>query len=233
MNDFPEILFWLAVFAVIAIRNVAAARKKAAGAPRVESTDPTVEQTARQQERQRQGRPSRASQPTRTGPPTRPPTRPSVEPRGRSVPPGRARKTGGLLGRFAELAKQIERELEEQRAAARAQGLSAADADATLLVPGRRVIPAAPQPVFEAPTTGRRPAADPSVRRPRAEKQVARSPKPSSAGLDRLEAYDPLRRAIILSELLGRPGGLSGRSVLDRWESLGGRDPDPSVPPER
>jgi hypothetical protein len=140
-----------------------------------------------------------------------------------------------MLGRFAELAKELERELEAQRAAARAEGLSAADADATLLVPGRRVTPAAPRPVFDAPAPDRRPAADPSVRSPRAgaEKQVARPRKPSSAGLDRLEAYDPLRRAIILSELLGRPGGLAGKSVLDNWASPGDPVPDPSPPPSR
>jgi len=117
------------------------------------------------------------------------------------------RKPRGLRGRWAEIAAELERQIQSQQQApeTRAEPTS----QRTVLVPGHRVEPR-PQDREPSPAIPIAPVA-----------VVPSSGRRRSRGLAGLERYDVLKRTVILSELLGTPPGHAGSagSGASRWET--------------
>jgi hypothetical protein len=140
-----------------------------------------------------------------------------------------------VLSRFADFAAEIERQMQEQQEAGRA----AADEreGETVLVPGRRVVPrrsevpaaaeaehashwtdweAQPQShSLHTGQTGERHAPGP-VRPMQAKSEASKRARGRRSGLERLESYGTLKRAVILADVLGPPPGLGGISPAER-----------------
>jgi hypothetical protein len=145
------------------------------------------------------------------------------------------KKKGGLLSRWSELAAELERQMQEQQqtaretqAEARMEHAPPEEPERLVVVPGRRVYPARTRE--PSGTIARRAEASPArgagapstlESRPHAE-PVARRGRRKASGLERLESYSPLKRAIILSEVLNEPPGVSGIAPAER--RLGGLD---------
>jgi len=215
MDQGTEILLWLLVMAIIAIRGAAQNRRRAMQRE-AEQEHPAAESDA-------------GSRPARI--------------------PGAAAKRTGLLDRMMEYATELERQAREQEAelARRAPGRDAPER--TVVVPGRRV---SPTRVEAPPSVGRGPAfsADDIAVAPDAEitrpwrlapaqplevTRIARGGgapsepehetsvrRPRRPGLSRLDRYAPLKRAIALAEVLGRPPGFDGVGAVERrWSEDG------------
>ncbi|MDX1577514.1 MAG: hypothetical protein R3266_03475 [Gemmatimonadota bacterium] len=234
MSEFIEIGFWLFVFLALALRNVANRAKQTSEAstptPTPES-EPDIEVTPA-------ASPStpRASRPPRSRAPER-----DVRLGRRDRPRSESGRRRSILGDWSELAHQLEEQIEartserrpveppRQRPRPRPPEPSAPGED-TVLVPGRRIRPneigggrgranlvrdatRAPDRLPPRPATRPRLAARTDAHRP------ARVRRPGSGGLDRFERYDPLQRAILLSEILGPPPGLGDEGPgLGRWD---------------
>lgn len=149
-----------------------------------------------------------------------------------------AKPRRSLRDQWAEMARQIEQQVEAQREAGQQTLVTAEeDDDRAFLVPGRRVVPVetpdwSPAPSSTAVATrsrgelemesrgtlARRPE---SAREPRPKvvappAKVSGRRRPGSTGLvERLARYSPLQRAMILSELLGPPIAMKDRRFLD------------------
>jgi len=223
MGDGAEILLWLLVMAIIAIRGAAQNRQRAMRRDAEGDGDEAADALAAP-------RAPGASRPRGGG------SRATAATSGDS-----ARRTG-LLDRMVEYANELERQARETEA--RRAG-AAAGAERTVVVPGRRVRPLsvegraqpaeaplrtaddiATQPGAEITRPWRREGARhleaarisrrtgiPPAAEPESEGDVRRPRRP---GLGRLDRYAPLQRAIVLSEVLGRPPGLGETGPAER-----------------
>lgn len=230
MGDGTEILLWLLVMAIIAIRGAAQNRRRA------------MQREA--EKAQREGRVGGRDVESRPG---------AVP--GGAAKRGTAAKRTGLLDRMMEYATELERQAREQEAEI-ARRAAARDApERTVVVPGRRVIPtrveAPARPVAERPvrtaddialepdaeltrpwrTVGSRARA--AGRLPSRAAEVPTIEEPATGvrrvhrpGLARLDRFPPLKRAIMLAEVLGRPPGFDGVGAVERrWsEDRTGQD---------
>ncbi|MDH3733200.1 MAG: hypothetical protein OEU54_06675 [Gemmatimonadota bacterium] len=241
MGEGLEVLLWLGIMGFIALRS-AMQRQRKRGSRSEGSTpsegsladllsgDPTDD---RPQPDQRRGT---GTEVTRRGPAA--PSR--SEDAGARATSGE--KRGGLLSRWSELAAEFERQVQEQQASAReaARPASSEEPERLVVVPGRRVYPTEagsdearsreshwsdwqsdPQShglhsdvsaggARESHVPHQRGSATP------AKGLSGRRERRSGAGLARLESLHPLKRAIILSELLGPPPGLEGVAPAER-----------------
>ena len=240
MGEGIEILLWLGIMAVVALRSAAqnrqkAERQKQAGLP--DLLDDDLESTGADLE------PTAAATTTLPQPAERRPL-PTRDRDRRARNEDGGEKKGGLLAKWAEMAAELERQVQEQQraaeeaqAAARREHEARTRRDATpdeperlVVVPGRRVYPArtddrsGPMPVrWEEPASARVAGAPSRLEaRPHAEPVGSGTGRGRPRGLDSLERYGSLKRAMILSEVLGEPPGLSGVAPAER--RLGGLD---------
>ncbi len=214
MGDGLEILFWLAVFVIIALRSASRTRSRTppsrpegAGADRPPST-PALERRGvladlmRQIEAQVEAQRREAETRARAGeevletrlsaPAGRRPTAPERRSRRPPVPPDRRPPTPLPGG----------------------QG--------TYVVPGRLVQAPDRVSVARAPEAAAlvRDSGTSALGEDRSEGEAGLETLPrrgaSREGLGRLDRYEPRRRAILLGELLGPPPGLTGRTAVER-----------------
>lgn len=140
-------------------------------------------------------------------------------------------KRQGLRGQWMEMARQIERQMqqatEEGRPGSLVPHVEEEDEGEAIVIPGRRVVPAPeraarrlPEPQGEASSRRReRPAAV----QPRERARVTPSqPRPaplvsSESPLSRLERYPVPARAVILADILGSAPGLKDDPWDERW----------------
>lgn len=245
MSEFLEVGFWLFIFIALALRNVANKAKQAGRDQAISSSGDEAaerarleaervmreraEQRRRESGARREGPGRREGSGRREGPGRResagrrdPRERAGRSPTRRSGQPGRAEpeKRGSILGSFADLAREIERQMQDAADAGRERE----EPERTVVVPGRRVDPGESPTLYDATgpvaiASGATPAKRP-LRSAEPEPEAGRSRRRAGGrGLERLERYDPLKRAVLLSEILGTPPGLSeGERRLGRWD---------------
>jgi hypothetical protein len=222
MGDGFEVLIWLAVMGFIGIRS-AMQRSRAQSASRIEA-DPI----------DRPEPPISAPRKRRESPPR------DRERREATLAPP-ARRGSGVLSRWTEFAAELERQMKEQQEVQRSRG-SAFETEKTVVVPGRRVYPRSAAPTEPArrgepshwddwqsepddhslhdddDPRGRKfhAPAPRDVRAARVSSRVETVERVRRPGLARLDGYDPLKRAVILADVLGTPPGLDGISPAER-----------------
>ena len=192
MGEGFEILLWLALMAILGLRGAAQSRKRA-------------EREAPEEAESLGG----GSAPNR------------IDPDEGAIAGSTERASGargGLLSRMAEVAAELERQARERQTEAEARRAReeaalarraggerrhlGVDRERTVVVPGRRVRP-------PPPAGGRLEARDPSGPPATAVASEEGRRRSRRHGLERLERYPTLQRAILLSELLGPAPGLA------------------------
>jgi hypothetical protein len=238
MEELVQLLIWGFVLFAIAIRNASKKRQgpTGTGGGPVFLPDGTIERSDGSvlHPEGPGGRAVETADAAEPSPRPRPPARRSggVARRSREGAEATARSTRkSLRERWAEMARELERQMQEQvEAAQRPQ-----PPEETVNIPGRRVEPLPPairpSEAWAEGIEAAREIGDDELRRPAparravpARPTVARGDRrraPSGEGrLSRLDRYAPLRRAIILSEILGPPPGLGDGPAAPRrmWD---------------
>lgn len=208
MGDGLEILFWLAIFVVVGLRGVARGRK--GRAPPEPGIEPPLALEPVSREAPRETQPARQ--------PARQPERQAVRQPARQPAQKSRQKVGGLRGRWAEFAAELERQMVETQQ-------SAPEGPAELAEPSSErtvVAPRSPAPADTGPDV---PPRRDVLESPWAAPEAVRKPaarRPRRRGLTRLERYGSLKRAVILSEILGTAPGLEGGAPAEkRWKREG------------
>ena len=255
MGEGFEVLLWLAIMAFIGLRG---AIQKSRAQQRKRDARVVEEARDRSIELSQASGPGR-----RPGESRLPSLRPAgVSESARSAEAASSAPRRGVLSRLNEFAAELERQMREaqeaeqrnraeQQARAERQARAGrptrgaqpsrpptADSEQTVVVPGRRVYPAAapggpegheahwddwetspeshrlhPEEAARRRTrqAGARRVPTPEVRR-----DVVRGRVPRGDGLSRLDRFESLQRAVILADILGPPPGLDGTLSVER-----------------